>query len=196
MAKKSFTAEFAPAHDSITSIFDFQIYRYDRERDFKVINNWLSQDYASFWGMQSKDIDARKKELAETDHKFSLVGYRDRKLEFYTEIYNPLEDAIGSHYSYQHGDCGMHILLSPLPKNPEKGFSRKVMTLIMKFIFEYMDFSRVIVEPDINNRKIHPINKFVGIEYQKTVQLPTKKAKLGLVTKEDFLQTIRGKNND
>lgn len=187
----TFTKTFAPSIDWRVNIQDFSIVRYVPNRDFKIINQWLAEDYARFWGMNALSEEQRLLELSDSNNKFSLVAYRGEKLEFLTEIYDPQFDEIGLHYSYIAGDCGMHLLLSP-PIKPEKGFSRRVIKAIMTLIFEYLGFSRVIVEPDIRNKKIHPLNGLVGIKRQRVVELSNKTAQLGIATKKDFLHSEIG----
>jgi len=56
----------------------------------------------------------------------------------------------------------------------------------MDFLFYEKDFQRVVVEPDVNNEKIHVINKRAGFEYVDTIQLPTKTAHLALCTLRQY----------
>lgn len=193
----TFTRIFAPSNNWQINIQDFSIMRYVPDRDFKIINQWLAEDYARFWGMNALSEEQRLLELSDNKNKFALIAYREKKLEFLVEIYNPQFDEIGLYYNYIAGDCGMHLLLSP-PIKPEKGFSKRVIKVIMILIFEHLGFLRVIVEPDISNKKIHPLNSLVGIKCQRIVELSNKTAQLGMATKEDFLQSlnIEGYQND
>lgn len=46
--------------------------------------------------------------------------------------------------------------------------------------------SRIVVEPDVRNEKIHILNKRAGFEYQQIIDLPNKTAYLGFCTREQY----------
>ncbi|MDV6315718.1 GNAT family N-acetyltransferase [Idiomarina sp. HP20-50] len=163
--------------------FDFCAYQ--ESEHFDTLNGWLERDYAAFWGAQSMTSAERRSELAPTTSKFGLMAYRGTEPVLYTELYDPRFDEVGKHYECQNGDCGMHLLLAPASK-PQSGFSRRAITAVVSLILQHLGFVRLVVEPDINNQKIHPLNRTVGIYYSQAIQLKNKKAMLGFCTLPSF----------
>lgn len=68
------------------------------------------------------------------------------------ERYNPKQDIIGSYYKVQDYDCGIHIIVAP-PAKPVHQFTLHIFSSIMKFIFRDLTIERILVEPDIRNKK-------------------------------------------
>lgn len=172
---------------AITSINGFQFRALDLTQDIPTLQSWLNQDYAKFWGMQGLNLDAIKNLLATTEHKFALIGEWQAKALFMVELYDPVHDEIGQHYRVAPGDCGMHLIIAPPDGKPVSGLSFKVMDAIAKLVLEKLAFTRLVVEPDQLNMKIHHLNSRVGIRYEKAIQLSTKAAFLGFCTAADRL---------
>lgn len=181
----SFTARHAPAPDASIPIEGFTLQRYQNARHFAILNDWLSRPYARFWGMTDLSEAERANFMADKPGKFGMLANAQDKPGFYMELYNPAEDEVGQHYQPAPGDCGMHLLLGP-PDQPVHGFSRRAIACTLAFILDYLGFERVVVEPDANNEKIHPLNHAVGIHYAGKIQLSYKTACLGFATREDF----------
>lgn len=173
---------------AITSINGFQFRALDLTQDIPTLQSWLNQDYAKFWGMQGLNLDAIKNLLATTEHKFALIGEWQAKALFMVELYDPVHDEIGQHYRVAPGDCGMHLIIAPPDGKPVSGLSFKVMDAIAKLVLEKLAFTRLVVEPDQLNMKIHHLNSRVGIRYEKAIQLNTKAAFLGFCTAADRLR--------
>lgn len=173
---------------AITSINGFQFRALDLTQDIPTLQSWLNQDYAKFWGMQGLNLDAIKNLLATTEHKFALIGEWQAKALFMVELYDPVHDEVGQHYRVAPGDCGMHLIIAPPDGNPVSGLSFKVMDAIAKLVLEKLAFTRLVVEPDQLNMKIHHLNSRVGIRYEKAIQLSTKVAFLGFCTAADHLR--------
>lgn len=173
---------------AITSINGFQFRALDLTQDIPTLQSWLNQDYAKFWGMQGLNLDAIKNLLATTEHRFALIGEWQAKALFMVELYDPVHDEIGQHYRVAPGDCGMHLIIAPPDGKPVSGLSFKVMDAIAKLVLEKLAFTRLVVEPDQLNMKIHHLNSRVGIRYEKAIQLNTKAAFLGFCTAADRLR--------
>ncbi|MGX7653148.1 GNAT family N-acetyltransferase [Shewanella putrefaciens] len=172
---------------AITSINGLQFRALDLTQDIPTLQSWLNQDYAKFWGMQGLNLDAIKNLLATTEHKFALIGEWQAKALFMVELYDPAHDEVGQHYRAAPGDCGMHLIIAPPDGKPVSGLSFKVMDAIAKLVLEKLAFTRLVVEPDQLNMKIHHLNSRVGIRYEKAIQLSTKAAFLGFCTAADRL---------
>lgn len=172
---------------AMTSINGFQFRALDLKQDTPTLQSWFNQEYAQFWGMQGLNLDAIKNLLATTEHKFALIGEWQGKALFMVELYDPAHDEVGHHYPVAPGDCGMHLIIAPPDGCPISGLSFKVMDAIAKLVLEKLAFSRLVVEPDQLNGKIHRLNSRVGIRYEKAIQLSTKAAYLGFCTAADRL---------
>lgn len=179
------TQLFLTQLSAITSINGFQFRALDLKQDIPTLQSWFNQDYAKFWGMQGLNLDAIKNLLATTDHKFALIGEWQGKSLFMVELYDPAHDEVGHHYPVAPGDCGMHLIIAPPDGKPISGLSFNVMDAIAQLVLEKLAFSRLVVEPDQLNSKIHRLNSRVGIRYEKAIQLSTKAAFLGFCTAAD-----------
>ncbi|MGT0150607.1 hypothetical protein ACT691_18995 [Vibrio metschnikovii] len=60
--------------DQYIKVNDFNFCLYCEDEHFNILNDWLSRDYATFWGMQSLTSDERRAELAPTVDKFVPYG--------------------------------------------------------------------------------------------------------------------------
>lgn len=170
---------------AITSINGFQFRALDLKQDLPTLQSWFNQEYAQFWGMQGLNLAAIENLMAATQHKFALMGEWQGKSLFMVELYDPAHDEIGHHYPVAPGDCGMHLIIAPPDGSPISGLSFKVMDAIAQLVLEKLAFSRLVVEPDQLNSKIHRLNSRVGIRYEKAIQLSTKAAFLGFCTAAD-----------
>jgi len=148
-------------------------------QQLSMLQHWFNQDYARFWGMQGMSLDALAQAMAPSEHKLALIGEWQAKPLFMVELYDPSHDEIGLHYQVKPLDCGMHLILAPIEGKPVHGLSRKVMEAIAQLVLETLAFTRLVVEPDQQNHKIHRLNCQIGIRYQKAIQLSTKAAFLG-----------------
>lgn len=159
-------------------------------KDAAVLHGWMTQPYASFWGMQNSsvgEVDAFYRDLTAGKPHAALMGEIDGQPRFLIECYPVQDDPLHEHYDVQPGDIGMHILLAPA-NPPVAGFSWQVFSAVMEYLFSLPDVKRVVVEPDVRNEKIHKLNKRAGFRYQKQVQLTHKTAWLAFCQHEDFLQ--------
>lgn len=154
--------------------------------EIPVIHDWVKRDYAKFWGMQHSSIEELEAAYLKISvHSQVLLGfYRDRPA-FLLERYRAIEDLVGKYYDAQPGDYGMHILMAPTDR-PISNFTWHVFTAVMDFMFSDARVERIVVEPDVQNEKIHTLNKRAGFAYQKTIELPDKTAYLAFCTREQY----------
>lgn len=180
-----FSSQCLTQLSAMTSINGFQFRALDLKQDTPTLQSWFNQDYAKFWGMQGLNLVAIENLMAATRHKFALIGEWQGKALFMVELYDPAHDEVGHHYPVAPGDCGMHLIIAPPDGSPISGLSFKVMDAIVQLVLEKLAFSRLVVEPDQLNGKIHRLNSRVGIRYEKAIQLSTKAAYLGFCTAAD-----------
>jgi siderophore synthetase component/RimJ/RimL family protein N-acetyltransferase len=168
---------------------EFEIRRMNAANDTELFYSWVQQDYASFWGLVGKtkiEVEEFYQSLIDSKINVPFLGYHDGKPAFIMECYLPAFDPVGEQYDVEVGDLGMHILISPPKDDGKRHFTLGVFHSIMKFMFSGPSVRRIVVEPDIRNHKIHRLNRKVGFEHTKTINLSDKKAYLGFCTKERF----------
>jgi len=160
----------------------------DIARDIETVFDWVSRDYARFWGMNG---DSREqvadfyREMQESDSAQAYLGLHDGRPAFLVECYDPAHDPVGEHYTVRPGDRGMHFLVAPTPDGgPIHGFSQAVIDTIVAFLFSDSDTRRIVVEPDVTNAKIHPLNRRAGFVYDREIRLAEKTAHLAFCTRD------------
>lgn len=186
MAYQASIHEILPFCYSAPGVGTLQLRALDLDRDLFTLHDWLTRDYARFWGMLTISRDELRAELTPTIHKRCLMGELDGRPAFMTELYDPAEDEIGNHYPCQSDDCGMHFILAPPQGHGIRGFSLAVLRTILDFVFSQSNCTRVVVEPDLSNEKIHHLNDRVGFRTAKVARLENKTALLGLCTQKSF----------
>jgi RimJ/RimL family protein N-acetyltransferase len=181
----------------IPGLGTMEIRRMNMGQDIPVIYDWVKMEYAKYWGMNHKTIEEVRTEyegIIASPHANAYMGMFNDKDAFLCECYNPEEDAVGKHYEVLPGDAGMHVLVGPPEKHIHQ-FTWYVFMTIMDFMFSDSQVNRVVVEPDINNEKIHDLNKRAGFEYHKTITLPHKTAGLAFCTRAQYHTALAKENN-
>ncbi|UZO80635.1 GNAT family N-acetyltransferase [Aquimarina sp. ERC-38] len=176
----------------IPDLGSIELRPFSLEEDLPMIYKWVTQDYASFWGMQYKSYDEVQGEyitaLAKSDYKI-FIGLFNGKPSFLLEKYKVSEDRIRNYYQAEAGDYGMHILVAP-PVQRIQNFTWTVFKTVVEFFFSQPEVIRMVVEPDINNEKIHRLNKKAGFQYIKEIDLPEKKAGLAICSRQTFKDAL------
>lgn len=160
----------------------------DIEQDIALIHKWVNRPYAVFWGLQGSTIEQVREEynrLTEPEHYDVFIGLYNGKIAFLLERYDPKQDIIANYYSTQVGDCGIHILVAPANR-PIPNFTWYVFNAITKFMFSNTKVQRLIVEPDIQNKKMFAICERIGFVLDKIITLPHKTAQLAFYTRTNF----------
>ncbi len=179
----------------------FSVQTLNPELHAGLLYQWVVQDYARYWNMRDfskPELEAFYTQLLAQPDKAAFIGQYAGEPAFLFELYAPENTPLSDHYQGEQGDCGMHLLVAPA-RLPRSGFTLAVMRTVMQFIFSEPDIKRVVVEPDIENHKIHRLNCSVGFMHIKPVQLPDKCAYLGLCSRAAFFnsaETVSSPNND
>ncbi|UCA61720.1 GNAT family N-acetyltransferase [Chryseobacterium rhizoplanae] len=160
------------------------------EKDIVVIHDWVNRDYAQYWGMKGNFLEEVRLEYEKITRESDVfIGLVNGEISFLLERYNPKKDIIGSYYPVKDGDCGIHIIVAPAT-NSVHNFTWHIFSSIMKFIFRDLTIERIVVEPDIRNKKMFDICHRVGFENANIVHLPKKTALLAFCTREQFIKKI------
>ncbi|GGY20166.1 GNAT family N-acetyltransferase [Paludibacterium paludis] len=163
----------------------------DLPGDANLLHDWVNRDHARFWGMQGtslEDVLDNYRKLQESGHAQAYLGWLGDQPAFLLEVYDPGHDIVGQHYPVEPGDVGMHFLTAP-PTRHTPGFTRAVISTILAFLFRHPATQRVVVEPDVRNARIHPLNRWAGFVYEREIPLPHKQAHLAFCQRRHFLAT-------
>jgi siderophore synthetase component len=160
--------------------------------DMQIVHAWVCGERARYWGMMGRSLEEVTAEYRAIAARSDVyLGYHGADPTFLLECYAPGDHPVGRHYAVQPGDRGMHVLVGP-PKQAIQGFTWGVFSAAMDFMFSDRQTHRVVVEPDIRNRKIHVLNRRAGFRYQKFIELPGKRAHLAFCTRAQYEAAQRG----
>lgn len=156
--------------------------------DSEILHKWVNMDYAIFWGMQGYDLQQVRQEyikLMGPEHYDVFVGVFKGKPVFVLERYNPKEDIINTLYTAEKGDCGIHIIVAP-PHVKIPNFTWYLFMAIMDFVFKDSSVNRILVEPDIRNKKMFALCQRIGFQLDKIIELPNKTAQIAFLNKKQY----------
>lgn len=162
----------------------------DFEIDIPIIHNWVNKPYAQYWGMIGKTLEEVTVEYEKIiKHSDVFMGIVNGEISFLLEKYNPKKDSIGKYYTAKDYDCGMHVIVAPASQYIHQ-FTWYIFSSIMKFLFSDLNIQRVVVEPDIRNKKMFAICHRVGFENSHMVNLPHKTALFAFCTRVQFIKAL------
>ena len=162
----------------------------DPVADAPLLHSWVTQPYASFWGMQSAteaDVIDEYAKIQASGHHHALLGLDGGVPAFLMEEYLPASSPLAAVYPVLPGDAGMHLLVAPPSGDPEPGFTTAVMDTVLARLFGRPEVERIVVEPDARNTKIHALNGRFGFLPAGVVGLPDKDALLSFCTRAGYL---------
>ncbi|MEM6732264.1 MAG: GNAT family N-acetyltransferase, partial [Myxococcota bacterium] len=136
---------------------DVEIRPFDLKSDPEFLYDWVQRDYAYFWGLQGKsrqDVRDEYVRLIARDRYAVFVGFYEQSPAFVMERYDPSFDDLAECYPVQPGDSGIHLIVAPPPSKPVAHFTWYMFRAVLDFVFRESSVSRVVVEPDIRNRKM------------------------------------------
>ncbi|MEU2064358.1 GNAT family N-acetyltransferase [Streptomyces sp. NPDC013455] len=129
----------------------------DPEGDADVVHSWVSDERASFWGMNGLTRDQVAEvyaHMATLDtHHAHLVTLDDRPVALF-QTYEPSADRVGECYDVRPGDLGCHLLLAPAgPGGSRPGWTSALLTAMTTYALLVLDRQRIVVDPDVRNTK-------------------------------------------
>jgi len=172
-------------------------------QDIPLVHDWVTREYAKYWGMQNKsvqEVEAMYREIVRPGHVRAFLGLYDGTPSFLAECYRPSEDVLAAYYEASQRDRGMHILIAPMQKRIPR-FTWHAFTTVLDYLFSDRSVQRVVVEPDIRNEKVHVLNRRAGFVVEKTIELPAspaqpaKVALLSICTREAYAAASSGGND-
>jgi hypothetical protein len=164
----------------------------DALTDSVLLHRWVTHPKAVFWMMQDarlEDVERAYLAIEADPHHHAHLGLHDGRPAFLMEHYDPAHRELVGLYEPQPGDVGMHFLVAPTDR-PVHGFTRAVLTAVMRFLFDDPRTRRVVVEPDVRNTAVHALNEAVGFVPEREIQKPEKRALLSFCTREQFVGAV------
>ncbi|MEU1280636.1 GNAT family N-acetyltransferase [Streptomyces sp. NPDC005805] len=156
--------------------------------DAGLLHGWVTHPKAAYWMMQDarlEDVEREYMRIAAHEHHHAFIGLHNGEPAFLMESYDPRYVELVGLYEPEPGDVGMHFLVAPTD-TPVHGFTRAVITAVMRELFADPAARRVVVEPDVSNTAVHRLNEAVGFEAVEKIVKPEKEALLSFCTREQF----------
>lgn len=164
----------------------------DPERDAPLLHTWLTHEASFYWQMtdysEQKVLQYLRDLHTDADQAAWLVR-REGEPIAYAETYDPARAVLTEVYEPQPGEVGMHLLVSPAPRDPqrrERGLTTAVMRAVVRHCFDHLAATRIVVEPDHRNTAVLAKNEAVGFRARRLVELPGKVALLSTLDRVDF----------
>ena len=173
------------------SEFDLRLLPLVVDRDLDLVHAWVTDPRSVYWEMQDASRDDVAKEyraISANKHQEAILGIADGRPQFLVERYDPVHSPLADLPEIEEGDVGMHVLVAPT-SNPQHGFTRAVLRLVMRFCLADPVVRRVVVDPDVRNEAIAVLNTAAGFVVLRHVELPTKTAALSVATRESYLDS-------
>lgn len=170
------------------SIGAFTFRPLDPLSDGELVHGWVTHPKASFWLMgdhRLEDVERDYMAIAAHPHHDAFIGLHDGEPVFLMERYDPAHVELVGLYDPEPGDVGMHFLVAPSDTRIH-GFTRAVITAVMRELFADPATARVVVEPDVRNTAVHALNEAVGFVPVDKIAKPEKEALLSVCTREAF----------
>jgi hypothetical protein len=162
----------------------------DARADAPLLHSWVTQPYASFWGMLSASVEDVAEEytrIQTSGHHHALLGLDGGIPAFLMEEYLPASSPLAAVYPVLPGDLGMHLLVAPPSNAPVAGYTTAVMDAVLGRLFAKPGVDRIVVEPDARNTRIHALNARLGFQPAGLVILPDKEALLSFCNHDDYV---------
>ena len=169
---------------------EFSLQPFSIDEHSHQLHQWVNQPHAGFWGMGGyslTDVVGAQRRLRDQGVEMYLGCHGDQPT-FLLEVYRPETTELKHHLDLDRGDLGMHILIARPDGRPRSGFTLAVFHCIMEFLFQIKGATRVVVEPDANNHRVHALNRKVGFHHGRQVRLEEadKLALLATCTREQY----------
>lgn len=159
-------------------------------RDAALLQRWFCSERGRFWVMPDKShsgVRTHYASMQRSHHARAFLGHADGHPVFVIECYHPARHGLAAHYRIEPGDLGLHLFVAaPVTRVPN--FTRDVLRFALAFMFDRLAARRVVVEPDVDNLRIHVLNRSVGFRDAGCVALPDKIAILAFCTRDDFMK--------
>ncbi|MGP3637772.1 GNAT family N-acetyltransferase [Streptomyces sp. 24-1644] len=155
----------------------------DPAADLDLIHSWVSEERARFWGMSESSREEVLEAYTFLDSLTTHHGYlalRDGVPVAIFQTYDPAEDPLGECYEVLPGDFGVHLLIGP-GDGTERGFTGRLLSVLIGYVFSDPANLRIVVEPDARNERAVARMVRAGFELGPEIEKPEKRARLAFL---------------
>ncbi|MDL5202505.1 GNAT family N-acetyltransferase [Streptomyces sp. ALI-76-A] len=147
-----------PVHEQTVDGFGtVRVLPLDAHADAGTVHAWVSEERASFWGMNglTKDQVAETyAHLATLDTHHAYLVLKDDEPAALLQTYEPAADRVGECYPVRPGDIGVHLLLAPAGRTGARpGWSAALLSAVTSYVLLGLDRGRIVVDPDVRNER-------------------------------------------
>nr|WP_256470591.1 GNAT family N-acetyltransferase [Sporosarcina sp. Marseille-Q4943] len=157
-------------------------------KDVSLLHSWMNEKHVIPYWKLDFPFEKYKKHL-ETfladDHQKLLIGEIDGIPMSYWESYWVKGDMIGNYYKFEPYDQGIHLLIGH-KGYLGKGYIYPLLLTILYHQFQVSETTKIIAEPDIQNKKMIHVFEKCGFTPIKEVELPDKTGLLMTCEREEF----------
>lgn len=154
--------------------------------DLDLVHRWMQAPHvAAFWHQawpRERWDEELRGQLAGAHSLPCLVSAADDPV-MYVEVYRVVRDVVGSVYAARPHDLGLHVAVGDLAKT-DRGLVRSLLPELVEALFEADPLcTRVVLEPDVRNRRAIGSFSAGGFDPVGEVLLPDKVALLMVRTR-------------
>jgi penicillin amidase len=145
--------------------------------DIDLLDGWLHEDRARFWGMVEKpreEIEEIYTWLQEQPHLAAYIVEIDGEPVALFQTWDPEIDELGTFYERRPGDIGVHLFLADTPAR--QGRTETVLDFFIEEVIVKAGARRIVLEPDATNEASIARLDAYGFKRGPVVELPHKVA--------------------
>ena len=159
----------------------------DPELDTELVHFWMNKPHVEEYWAMAWPADRIRDYLQGHDDdpaRSAYVGFVDDQPVGYMEVYDPVHDVLGAHYTVQPGDVGAHVMIGE--QDYLGRYSVALGFAVNRFLFRRPEVRRIVGEPDIRNHKFLSLLAFLGFRKEAELDLPDKRAALMVCERPTF----------
>lgn len=147
-----------PVHEqAVDGLGTVRVRPLDARADAATVHGWVSEERASFWGMNglsSDQVSGIYAHMATLDTHHALLVELDGEPVALLQVYEPEADRVSECYDVLPGDIGVHLLLAPAGSGGARpGWTSVLLGVVSVYVFGTLGRRRVVVDPDVRNDK-------------------------------------------
>jgi acetyl CoA:N6-hydroxylysine acetyl transferase len=167
---------------------EFSLRRLDPDRDLDLMHSWMNDpEVARFWKMPWSRIQIASY-LGRQDlsvHSTPYLGELDGVPMSYFELYRADLDPLAQYYDAREHDAGLHGLMGPT-EHRARGLAAGLLHTVTTWQLDADPrATRVIIEPDVENKRVIQLAEHAGFHRIADLNLPNKRAALMVRDRDD-----------